>query len=106
MNNLMKNAIEELTGAEVSLLENGISWTEFDEFENKITVEDSKVIYESEIDGIKSILRVSKEIFEKDIEWSTFRIYDLNLMYTEGDREGGVEELILDIEDKEFILDN
>jgi hypothetical protein len=115
MKNLMKKAIEELTGEEVSFLENGISWFEFDEFASKITVEDDKVIFVSELeDGSKSTVRVNKEVFEKDIEKGTFRLYDLNLMYTEGDRdnllydeEGFVREnLILDIDDKEFIFDN
>jgi hypothetical protein len=115
MKNLMKKVIEDLTGEEVSFLVNGISWFEFDEFANKITVEGDKVVFVSELeDGSKSTLRVNKEVFEKDVEKGTYRLYDLFLMYNEGDRdnllydeEGFVREnLILDIDDNEFILDN
>lgn len=111
----MKAAIEDLTGEEVVVVENGIEWTEFDELNNKITLEESKVVYEAELeDGSKSTLRVSRDLFEKDVSRSTYRIYDLFLMYNEGDRDNSLfedegfvkEDVIFDIDDKEFILDN
>lgn len=113
--NLIKEVIANLTEEEVTIIENGISWTEFGEFNNKITFEDDKVVYDLE-DG-KVLIKVSKEIFLSNEEKSVEALYNWGFDLTEGDRENSLyddednedfvrENEVIEISDKDFFMNS
>ena len=102
--NIKNVIVNKIECDDIKIIENGIEFVQFEAF-NKITFENDKVIYElvSEEDDYNIIIKINKALFESDIENFTYKLWDMSLMLSEGDRENENENLFFDLSDEEFL---
>jgi hypothetical protein len=75
------------------------------EVDGEIIFEDGKAVYkvENEEDNYNITIKINQELFLKDVEKYTYKLWDMSLMLSEGDRENEYEDLYFDLTDEEFL---